>query len=430
MKGSSTRRHLFLVSSLALAVSAGNAFAGGYEKATLWDAKYSALAGAAVSSVNDSSAVYYNPAGLAFAEQNDVSLHVSPTFSRIDGPAEGSGSFVKGKTQFSPVGGFTGLYKLNDKTTLGYGIYAAGGSASEYDVTVGSSATSLSGKYSTDIKVLESGLALGYSLNNNWSLGATYRLTYAYADINLMSAAQGIGIQASYNDMSGWHKSGVRVGAMFRSDDNRWGWGINYRSEVQIKAEGKASYNNALGKPLARNQPAPFKGKDATAATALPMQIATGVDYRVADDLTLFGEVTFSKYSTNKSIEFDSDEQALVVPQIPQKWDDQYSYRIAAEYTGIADWALRGGYIYTTGLVPEEYAAVTFSTPAAAHTVTFGAGTAIMDDKLELDFAADYSLVKNNDVKGGGAVSATSKAPAGKYQSQALSIHMSATYKY
>ena len=189
MKGSSSRHHLFLVSSLALAVSAGNAFAGGYEKATLWDAKYSALAGAAASSVNDSSAIFYNPAGLAFAESNDVSLHLSPTISRVDGPAEGSDSFVKGKKHFTPSSGFTGLYKLNDKFTLGYGIYAAGGSVSEYDVTYGTTPTSLSDTYSTDVRVIEGGLALGYRIDQNWSVGGTYRISYAYADINMMSAA-------------------------------------------------------------------------------------------------------------------------------------------------------------------------------------------------------------------------------------------------
>ena len=431
MKGSSTRRHLFLVSSLALAVSAGNAFAGGYEKATLWDAKYSALAGAAASSVDDSSAIFFNPAGLAFAERNDVALHLSPTLSRVDSPAEGNDSFVKGNKKFTPSSGFTGLYKLNDKFTLGYGIYAAGGSVSEYDVTYGSSAP-LTDTYSTDVKVIEGGLALAYRINNNWSVGGTYRISYAYADINMMSAVpytpgESAGVQVSYNDMTGWDKSAVRLGAMYRSDDNRWGWGINYRSEVLVKAEGKASFKTGVPGGVGGD----FSNKDAKAETALPMQISTGVDYRLNDDLTLFGEVTFSKYSTNKSIPFESDEQALVVNEIYQNWEDQYNYRIAAEYTGIAGWALRGGYIYTTAVVPDDYASPTFSTPAAAHTITFGAGTTIMDGKVELDFGADYNLVHNKDAKGGGEITNTrSRAPSGEYKSQAFALHMSTTYKF
>ena len=97
---------------------------------------------------------------------------------------------------------------------------------------------------------------------------------------------------------------------MYRSDDNRWGWGINYRSEILVKAEGKA---NLLMPQTACSRYSRYSDIDAKASTALPMQISTGVDYRLNEDLTLFGEVTFSKYSTNKSIPFESDEQALAV---------------------------------------------------------------------------------------------------------------------
>lgn len=430
-------KRFFLVSSLAIAVSAGNAVAGGFEKATLWDAQYSALAGAAVSSVDDSSAIFFNPAGLAFAESNDVALHVSPTFTETKGPAAGPNTSVDGETNFSPAGGFTGLYQLNDKFTMGYGVYAAGGAASKYEnVTVGDSKPGLgispvTGDYSTDIQVIEAGLGLAYRINNNWSVGGTYRLTYATADINMLATqdvfGNSVGAAVGYNDMSGLNTFGVRLGAMFRSDDNRFGWGINYRSEVDIEADGETSFRS--GAPAASPIP-DFSGKDATAKTALPMQISTGVDYQVAPNWTLFGEITYSNYSSNDKIEFESDETPLAVPAINSNWENQYNYRIAAEYTGIENWALRAGYIYTTAVVPEEYAAPTFSTPANAHSITFGAGTTILDGQVELDFAAEYNQAKNDDVKGGGQLTSTSTAYAGEYESNAYAIHASVKYKF
>ncbi|KEQ19007.1 OmpP1/FadL family transporter [Endozoicomonas numazuensis] len=429
-----------VASSLAIAVSAGNAVAGGFEKATLWDAEYSALAGAAVSSVNDSSAIFFNPAGMAFAESNDIALHVSPTFTTTNGPAGGQGTFIDGETNFSPAGGFTGLFKLNEKFTMGYGIYAAGGAASKYeDVTVGDKFTvplpgpfpdvnvnAVTGDYSTDIQIIEAGLGLSYRINKNWAVGGTYRLTYATADINLLAtqAAFGnnVGASVGYNDMSGFNTFGVRLGAMFRSDDNRWGWGINYRSEVDVEADGDYNYRDGTG--------ATAKG-DATAKTALPMQISTGVDYQVAPNWTLFGEITYSEYSNNEQIKFTSDDVSdLAVPAINSNWEDQYNYRIAAEYTGIENWALRAGYIYTTAVVPEEYAAPTFSTPANAHSFTFGAGTTILDGQVALDFAAEYNMAENDSVKGGGDLTSTTKAYAGKYESNAYALHASVKYKF
>ncbi|WP_257253510.1 MULTISPECIES: OmpP1/FadL family transporter [unclassified Endozoicomonas] len=428
MKSHTRTSPFFLVSALAAAVSAGQAVAGGFEKATLWDAEYSALAGAAVSSVDDSSAIFFNPAGMAFAESNDIALHVSPTFTQVNGPAKAPNTFIEGETNFSPAGGLTGLYKLNDKFTMGYGVYASGGAAAKYeDVTVGGSRP-VTDDYSTDIKIIEAGLGLSYRINNNWSVGGTYRLTYATADINMVSDILGIGAAVGYNDMSGYNTFGVRLGAMYRSDDDRWGWGINYRSEVDIEADGKASFRS--GAPGFGPIPDDYSGIDATAETALPMQISTGIDYQVAPHWTLFGEVTYSQYSNNEQIQFTSDERPLDVPAINTNWEDQYNYRIAAEYTGIENWALRAGYIYTTAVVPEEYAAPTFSTPANAHSFTLGAGTSILDGQVDLDFAAVYDTVENDDVKGGGQLTDTTTSYAGKYESSSYSLHASATYRF
>ena len=422
----SRQGRLFVLSSLAFAVFTGNAVAGGFEKATMWDAKYAALAGAAVSSVNTSSAVFYNPAGLARLEGNEIALNVSPTFVQTNGPAAGSGTYMKGERNFVPNAGLTGAYHLNDRLVMGYGFYGAGGSSTSYEgVTVGSDAP-MTGKYSTDIKVFEAGLALAYQIDDNWSVGGTYRLTYAQADINLASAAPGgtFGALVGYNDLSGFNAFGVRLGAMYRSDDNRWGWGLNYRSDVSIEADGEASTYVA-------NNPFHIPGIAATAETALPTQISTGVDYSLNDDWKLFGEATWTKYSDIEAIKFSSNEGTLLVNKIIANWDDQWNFRFATEYTGIENWALRAGYIYTTAVTPEEYAAPTFSTPAGAHSFTMGAGTTLMGGKLGLDLGAEYNFAENDTVKGGGVVTNTgTTASSGKYDTNAFALHATLRYKF
>ena len=427
------RRKAFLISSLALAVGAGNVVAGGFEKATMWDAKYSALGGAAVSSVNNSSAIFFNPAGLAFIESNDVSIHASPTLVQANGPANGT-DYVKGERGFVPNAGFTGAYRLTNDLVLGYGIYGAGGAAAKFkDVTVGNNvgpdwlpvSRELTGEYSTDIKIIEAGLALAYRINNNWSVGGTYRLTYAYADINIMSESNGLGVQVGYNDMSGIDNFSVRLGTMYRSDDNRWGWGLNYRSEVELKAKGDYSARLGLGNGTDHGRP----GQNATAKTSLPMQISTGIDYLVNDNWRLFGEATYTNYETIDKIEFDSNNEVLI-PALNTNWENQMNYRIATEYYGLGDWTLRAGYVYTTAVVPEEYVAPTFSTPAGAHTYTFGAGKAFLDNTLQFDIAAEYNRIKNTDVKGGGNLAGSTPTSPGRYDSKAAAIHASLRYMF
>lgn len=422
----SRQSRLFVISSLAFPFFTGNAVAGGFEKATMWDAQYAALGGAAVSSVNTSSAVFYNPAGLARIESNDFTLHASPTFTQTNGPAEGSETYVKGEKNFAPNGGMTGAFRLNEKLVMGYGFYGSGGSSAGYeDVTVGGSVpllgdASMTGEYSTDIKIMEAGLALAYQINNNWSIGGTYRLSYAQADINLASSIIGVGALVGYNDLSGFNAFGVRLGTMYRSDDNRWGWGLNYRSDVSIEADGEASFASGLPARLADPLGLPsYSGVDATAETALPTQISTGVDYSLNDDWKLFSEVTWTEYSSIDAIKFVSDEQSLMVESINANWDDQWNFRFATEYTGIENWALRAGYIHTTAVTPEEYAAPTFSTPAGAHTITMGAGTTLMGGKVAFDMGAEYNFAENATVEGGGDLTDRIKSYSGKYDTNA-----------
>ena len=423
------RGKAFLFSSLALAISANHAVAGGFEKATMWDAEYSALAGAAVSSVNNSSAIFFNPAGLARVEGNDIALHVSPTVVQANGPANGS-DYTKGERVFVPNGGFTSAYRLSDDLVLGFGVYGAGGASAKYeDITISGGLSTQTGDYSTDIKIIETGLGLGYQINDNWSIGGAYRLTYAYADINMMSSVPVLGgAKVGYNDMSGFNNFSVRIGAQYRSDDDRWGFGINYRSEVEVEADGKALFNHN-GPNIPAVIPPTYANRDATAVTALPTQVSVGADYQLNQDWQLFGEVTYSNYSSIDQIKFESDEH-LQVEQLYTNWDDQWNFRFATEYTGVDSWALRAGYIYTTAVVPEEYAAPTFSTPAAAHTFTFGAGTAFMEDQLLFDVAAEYNYSKNSNAKGGGNMTDTSKSASGRYDSNAIAVHATLRYMF
>ncbi len=98
---------------------------------------------------------------------------------------------------------------------------------------------------------------------------------------------------------------------------------------------------------------------------------------------------------------------------------------LLVNYTGIDGWALRGGYILTNNVVPESYAAPTFSTPAPAHTVTLGAGTSILNDKLDIDFAAEYNHVNAENVR-----STNPTTNDGRYSSSAYAFHISTRYKF
>lgn len=160
------------------------------------------------------------------------------------------------------------------------------------------------------------------------------------------------------------------------------------------------------------------------------MQISTGFDYALNRHWTAFTEITFTNYSSVEEIKFNSDENILVDDGLNTDWNDQWNFRLATEYAGIDGWALRAGYVYTTAVVPEEYAAPTFSTPGIAHTYTVGAGTSFLNNKLDLDLAAECNRVKNTDVEGSGNLIATTTSAPGRYDSKAIAVHASLRYKF
>ena len=270
---------------------------------------------------------------------------------------------------------------------------------------------------------MEGALGLGYQLNNNWSLGASYRFTYTEADLSMLDAMGNLGLEIKYQSMTGTNAFGYRLGAMYRSDDDRFGWGIHYRSGVDLEAEGKTSYNNGANAGT-------YEGKNVTVKTELPQQVSTGAHFRIQPELTMFTELSWTNYKAVESIDFTSNDTTLAVDSLNTQWQDMYIVRFGAEYTGISDWALRTGYIYATPSVKEEYAAPTFATPDTMHTFALGAGTTFMEGKLKLDTALQYSYASIKGVKGGGQLSPASTSPSGNYKSGGISLHTSLIYSF
>ena len=76
-----------LAGAAAIAVLSGqSASAAGFEKSILWSGKYAGQGNAAVSSVSGAESLYFNPANLAGSKGTDLTVNLSPTFSKFSGP--------------------------------------------------------------------------------------------------------------------------------------------------------------------------------------------------------------------------------------------------------------------------------------------------------------------------------------------------------
>ena len=172
-------RLCLLLTSMVLGVQA---MAGGYEKAVMWSGKWSALAGAATSAVTGADALFFNPAGLGQGAEQEFSANFSPTFSQLKGPnIVGSDAQQTGERLMSPAFGVLYKHALNQKFALGVGVYASGGSKSEYKDVEFSADNKVDVK--SELELMELSLGGSWQLNKNIALGAAWRALQARAEM-------------------------------------------------------------------------------------------------------------------------------------------------------------------------------------------------------------------------------------------------------
>lgn len=227
-------KKIILLSTIIMSSSA--ALAAGYQLQ-----EYSvtglgrSMAGAGIVG-DDYSALAFNPAGMSFNEHSGAQFGLIGVDLR---------SHVEG-TQTTPVLGqqkgkdFThifrllphafGQYKLNDKATLGLGLYTPFGLATDYRNNWYASAQ---GQYS-GITVVNLTPALSYKLTDNVTLGVGINLQYAVAHLT------GASFDGGWTNMK--NADDTNVGYTIGFTYQPWKstrFGLSYRSKVHHKLHGK-----------------------------------------------------------------------------------------------------------------------------------------------------------------------------------------------
>jgi long-chain fatty acid transport protein len=424
----------------AVAFAASQVQAAGFEKAMFWDAHYSALAGAAQSSVTGAQSLYWNPAGLAGTTGLQINGDFSPTISKFDGNVPnatsvsggGSGSTaVSSSTAFSPVGAAFVSYGITDQWTAGIGYYVSGGTKASYDsvdLTYPGSVTyhpPLKG----DLAITELSLGTGYEVIPGLKLGAAYRIVFVKASLNdVFAASSGALTSFQFDGLSATGWNGFKVGAQWEPKDSPFGFGVTYRNRVNFTATtSNASITAAApgGAGGLSTSGTNLGGSNGVVGVNLPFRIDSAAHYKFNPAWTGFLGYTFTNLAQDQYIaeEISGATGGTQTSTIPLGWHNQHNIRAAVEYTGIQDWALRGGYVWTNQVTPAANALPILAAPGVGHSIAVGAGHKIMDN-LTADAAFEYD-------RDSGSVAASdnpaSRTGTGDYSAKDYVVHLSAT---
>jgi long-chain fatty acid transport protein len=394
----------YLLGTIVLSVLVvGIMFAGGYQL-NEQGARAVGMGGAFAATASDPSAIYFNPAGLAFQSGMNVLgginfIMPSTTYSPASGSYMQSGSISTNSQVFTPFNIY-GSYQINDQIVVGLGIYNPFGLGTQWPNLWGQSlaASAFAGNYLGSFLSVNASVAtyyfnptIAYKINDDLSVGLGISYVYATVDLTRSIPLGLIGPVQYFQVLNGLNGKmelkgtgngfNADLGVLYKPMD-KLSFGLSYRITTKIDFSGNATFTNMNA--LA----AGFPNGTGSATLPMPGNLYFGVAYMLSPDLRIEGNFQYVQWSS-----YDNLQLNLPPPNgtgtFAKNWSDEPILRIGAEYTLNGSWTIRAGAI--EDLTPQPASVTEPMLPDADRTdLTVGASYKITD-KLYVDAA--YMLV-------------------------------------
>ncbi|HEX4517417.1 MAG TPA: outer membrane protein transport protein [Polyangiaceae bacterium] len=322
---------------------ATNAHASGFS-VDVQSARATGMATAVTGMIDDSSAIFFNPAGIARGRGIDAQASVSvimpsATFKDTSGHET--------TTPFSAVPPFQAYVAtgLTDHLTIGVGLFEPFGLAVKWpDGWEGRSQI-------TDAKLTTyyANPTAAYSIGP-LRIGAGVQVVYSTVDLKrdiaLPSGAYGM----SELGGDGWGVGG-NVGIQIDAIRDMLSFGAHYRSAVAVDYGGNAAFDGipaSLGGTL-HDQPA-------TTRIVMPDTFAFGVAFRPIPRLVFDLDVVYYGWSHIQSIDlaFPNDQSGTLNQSLAKNWSGTVQAHLGTEYAFNDTWRIRGGMMYDPSPSPKN----------------------------------------------------------------------------
>lgn len=307
-------------------------------------ARGTGMASAVTGFIDDSAAIYYNPAGIAQGRTLDAQVGdtlIIPSFTYTS-PAGASTS-----SSFEVVPPFNAYVSggITDALSVGLGAFTPYGLTIGWpDQWVGRSLITTAQLTTYDLNP-----TVAYRLGPV-RIGAGLQIVRA--TVNLKKKVE-TGSQEVSTELGGdaWGVGG-NVGVQIEAVKRYLSFGAHYRSAVALDfSGGDASFSNV---------PVELQGTlhDQAASTQLttPDSLALAMASRPTSALVLDVEAVWNGWSKLQSIDltFPDDKSGTLSSSEPKHWRDTINYRIGGEYTIDDAWRVRAGVLYDPSPSPAD----------------------------------------------------------------------------
>jgi long-chain fatty acid transport protein len=323
------------------------------------------------------------------------------------------------KTDFAAlVNGYL-THKINDRISIGGGIFTPFGLVTEWPNGWEGSAVSTY----AELRTFFVNPVISIQVHPRLSIAAG--INYVYSDFKIrrfIDVNQAIGIPLGFYmgkvTLDGCDDSwGYNLGLLFHMSD-RWTLGIAYRSKVNLELDGHANFS--LSPVLQRL----FPQTDISPRIELPPIVSTQISAQLFEKWTFATGILWTGWSSFDELVPNFSNDFLIpssMKSVPQNWRDVFAFHLGAQYQYNPTWVFRGGYIFDQTPVPESTLSPMVP-DADGHLLSLGVGYA--KNKLAVDMSSMVLFFEDRHTR------RNVDGLNGKYTSTTVTFLMSFTYSF
>lgn len=319
-----------------------------------------AMGGAFVGLANDATAIFHNPAGIAFLEGTQISAGVTliipnsslnmPDIDLVN-PAYAETYEQVSQVFYPPT--FYITHKFSDKIVGGFGFFAPYGLGTEWPNPTTFPLRYISTK--AEMQTLIFNPTLAYKFNDNLSVGVGVSYIHSSLDLNLtylldLTAIPGLGfydVPVTVNNTSGdaW---AANAGLLYKGE--KFSLGFNWRGGFTIDYDGDLDLdmsNVPIVLPELGTVKAPF---------SFPHIFGIGAAFNLSDQFIMTADVHYVLWSAFDTVEVEANVPGLPLEfePIPENFKDSFLFRVGMQYQMNENFALRAGFLYDQTPQPVE----------------------------------------------------------------------------
>jgi len=332
------------------------------------------------------STLFYNPGGMSFlSSKYNVSLGMNPLISNVTFQYKEPSLYEN--TTDNPVGtpfSFYGTGKLNEKLSVGLGVYTPFGSSTVWG-------DDWKGRYiiqDISLSTIFIQPTVSYKITESLGIGAGF--IYARGNVELhkalpLSGTDGEDGQATISGTAANY--GFNAGAYFQPSE-KFSLGITYRSKIEMAIDdGDAKFDV----PSSLSSYFPDNNSYST-SLPLPASVNLGLSYQLNEKIRLGADINYVFWEEYQSLNFDFEKNTDVLTDLeqPKKYSNGAIYRLGVQYNMNDKLDLRTGFYYDSPVANDEYYAP--DTPDAVKLGFTGGASYNAMENLSIDLSFLYII--------------------------------------